>query len=69
MKRNFSYNTVGEIMERIHEEGVNISRSTFYRLEDQGYFQLSRLPGGWRVASDAEVDAIIRILKDVYKIS
>ena len=66
--RDFFYITLGKLMERLKEEGVPVSRSTMIRLEERGLFELRRLPGGWRVASKTDLEAIVKILKDLYQI-
>jgi len=69
MKRVFSYNTVGKLLTELTEEGLKITRPTFYRLEKR-----LNLPGGqktsgqiqWRVYSDSEKDLIKMLIKHEY---
>ncbi len=66
--RNFSYITPGKILERLKKEGLNISRATFYKLEDQGLFTSRRTTGGWRVYTPEEADVIVKLIKENYKL-
>ena len=56
-------------MKRLREEGVNISRITFYKLEKKGLFASKRAAGGWRVYDPKEVEIIVRLVKDNYNIN
>lgn len=69
--RSFSYITVGKILEELREEGVPLTRVTFYRLEKR-----LKLPTGkktsaklqWRVYSRQEADEIKEQIKAEYNI-
>ena len=67
--RDFPYNTVGTILERLEKEGLKISRLTLYRLEER-----LDLPGErtksethkWRVYTDEQVTEITETIKKYY---
>lgn len=68
--REFSYITVGKILRELrnpsdaNEKSLRISRSTFYNLEREGFFESIRTSGGWRRYSETEARAIIRIIRE-----
>jgi hypothetical protein len=68
--RKFAYITAGVILNRLKDEGINISRVTFYKLEKSGLFASQRAAGehGWRVFSPEDVEIIIKLVKENYKI-
>lgn len=70
--RKFSYYTVGTILNRLRDEGVNISRVTLYKLEKSGLFQshrpLTNPEHGWRVFDPEDVEVIVRLVKENYRI-
>lgn len=68
--RKFPYITVGKILGSLKEQGINISRVTFTKLEKSGYFpEGRRSPGGWRVYLSEDALAIIQVIKERYGIS
>jgi hypothetical protein len=66
--RDFPYITVGKIMRLLHDEGVKISRPTFYKLEAKNLFSSVKSAGGWRVYNAADVAAIVQVIKENYKL-
>lgn len=68
--RTFSYITVGKILETLrhptdpNEKPLQISRSTFYNLEEAGFFESVRTSGRWRRYSEVDANAIIRIIRE-----
>ena len=67
-RRKFSYLTVGDVLQRLREEGLNISRTTFYRLEKENLFIGGKTAGKWRVYTKNEIDAIVYTIKENYRI-
>lgn len=65
--RQFPFLTVGIILERLEAEGLHIKRATFNRLEKEGLFISGRTVGRWRVYTEAEIRAIIQLIKENYK--
>jgi DNA-binding transcriptional MerR regulator len=67
MKRSFSYVTVGRILDMLKEQGLSISRLTFYKLEKEGLFIASgKTAGKWRVFSPEDAELIIKQIKSNY---
>ena len=67
MKREFSYITVGRILDMLKEQGMSISRVTFYKLEREGLFIASgKTAGKWRVFSPEDAELIIKQIKANY---
>ncbi len=64
--RHFSYLTQVDLDKRLKEAGINVARSTLYRMEEKGYFIARRSPGNWRVYSEVDVKTIIEIVKENY---
>lgn len=64
--RRFPYITTGKLLERLKEEGLPITRLTFYKLEDEGLFKSRRSAAGWRVYNRDEADLIIKLIKENY---
>jgi len=67
--RKFPYITVGQILAELKEEGVTISRVTFYRLEDRltfpsGKRTTSSLP--WRIYTKEEKETIKQKIRTEY---
>lgn len=73
--REFSYITVGRILRELRnpqdaeERPLKISRSTFYNLEREGFFESVRTSGGWRRYSETEANAIKRIIRENFGVS
>ena len=65
--RKFPFLTVGVILERLAAEGLHIKRATFNRLEKEGLFVSGRTVGRWRVYTEADIRAIIQLIKENYK--
>ena len=67
--RKFLYNTVGKILIELKAERCQITRSTFYRLEERLGFPKGRRTGSqtkWRVYSDQQVARIKNSIKSQY---
>ena len=58
----YSFLTTQALLDELAEEGMYISRPTFYRLEKTGLFKLRRSVGGWRVMTRREADAVKKII-------
>jgi DNA-binding transcriptional MerR regulator len=67
MKRNFGYITVRMIIDALHEEGIPITRLTFYRKEKKGLIPVfNRTSGGWRNYTEEQADTIKNIVRKDY---
>lgn len=66
MKRSFSYITVGQILDQLQEQGVKISRITFYKLEGNLFPATKVTAGKWRVYDKVTADTIIKVIKENY---
>lgn len=67
--RKFSYITVGKILEELQEEGVFVTRVTFYRLEKRLKFPKVQTTSGilkWRVYSRKQADDVKDRIKKEY---
>lgn len=64
--RLFPYITVGQILDRLHKDGLNISRATYYVLEKEGLFASGRTVGKWRRYTENEADIIVTLIKENY---
>lgn len=80
MNRNFSYITTGQVLGKINhllrdnfkkinpdsdEKAPELTRSTFYRLEQRLNFPVPRTSGGWRVYSvEEEKEILKKIMKE-----
>lgn len=64
--RSFSYITVGQIIRELKQEGVSISRATFYNLEREGLFESGRTVGRWRRYTEDEARIIKKLIKENY---
>lgn len=65
--RQFSYITLSELLKNLKAEGLQISRQTFYRFEQDGLVPTAhRSAGGWRVYTPAQVQQIIGAFKSHY---
>jgi len=65
--RKFPYITVGQILKELEEEGIKISRTTFYRLEKENLFNATDTSiGKWRVFSPTDAAIIKRLIKKNY---
>lgn len=70
--REFSYWTVKKIINQLFEDTkhldqpLRLSRSTFYRLEDDGLFFSARTTGKWRRYNPTEAKIIIHLIKKNY---
>jgi len=77
--RKFPYLTVGRVLKLINEELRNryvgegdapqLSRRTFYVLEEQGLFTSKRSAGGWRVYSPTDTALIKELILQNYGLS
>lgn len=70
--RKFPYNTVGMILIELKTEKCQITRSTFYRLEERLGFPKGRRTGSqtkWRVYSDQQVERIKNSIKNQYNMN
>lgn len=70
--RKFPYNTVGRILIELKAEKCQITRSTFYRLEERLGFPKGRRTGSqtkWRVYSDQQVERIKNSIKNQYNMN
>ena len=67
--RRYSYITIGKILKELHEQGMNISRTTFNNLmKKKGLFMMKRTAGGWYTCTPMEKDLIIELIKSNYAI-
>ena len=67
MKRSFSYITVGKILDSLTEQGLKISRLTFYKLERECLFPKTFTTAGkWRVYRPEDAELIIKVIKENY---
>lgn len=66
--REFPYITSGKILKVLHDEGLSITRMTFYKLEEEGLFTSKRSAAGWRVYTPSEAAIIIKLIKENYGI-
>ena len=64
--RKLPYITTGQIIERLKNEGLPISRPTFLRLEKKGVFLSQKTVGRWRVFTKEEADLVIDLIKENY---
>ncbi len=65
--RQFSYITIGKILERLHKDGLKISRPTFRHLmNDLMLFQMQKTAAGWYTTSPKEAELIIQLVKENY---
>jgi len=67
--RTFSYITVGKILEELRDEGVSLTRVTFYRLEKRLKFPKNKSTTGilkWRVYTRKQADAVKNKIKEEY---
>lgn len=69
MKRSFSYNTVGKILDELEGEDLKISRATFYRVVERLGLPSSHRTSGknkWRVYTDMEKTLVKELIKKEY---
>jgi DNA-binding transcriptional MerR regulator len=67
MTRQFSYVTVGRIIQELQDEGLKVSRVGFYRLEGRLPFPTTKKSsGGWRRYSRRHAETIKRLIKEDY---
>lgn len=59
----FGYIPVGRILDELKQDGLNITRDTFRRLEREGLFMSGRTIGGWRRYTREEADIIKHLIK------
>lgn len=65
--RRFSYITVGRLLSELREEGLPITRVTFYRLEKRlGLPSPHKTKGGWRVYTPSEMETVKQKIKEEY---
>lgn len=70
--RNFPFITVGKVLQKLEEEGLPITRATFYRLEERLDLPKPKKTSGkikWRVYTDEEMNEVVRIIKKEYNVS
>lgn len=65
----FSYYLVQDLIDELEQEGIKISRTTIYRMEQKGYFKTKRSPGNWRVFAREDVPVVKQIIKEAYNLS
>jgi hypothetical protein len=67
--RNFSFKTVGFLLDKLKEAGVPIKRGTYYRLEKRlGLPLAKKTMSGWRVYTNEEILLIVEAIKKNYNI-
>lgn len=68
MARQFSFNTVSDIVREVREDGVpRFSRSTFYRMVKRyGWPIPVRTAGGWRRFTPEQVEYYKSLIKKAY---
>jgi predicted DNA-binding transcriptional regulator AlpA len=67
--RRFPYITLGLILQELDQEGLYISRPTFYRLEKRLELPVAKKTTGqlkWRVYSRSEAEAVKNRIKEEY---
>jgi hypothetical protein len=65
--RTFRYVTVGKLVEELRNEGVPITRVSFYRLEKRLPFPTTKKSsGGWRRYNRRTADIIKNLIKEDY---
>ena len=70
--RKFPYWTVKRIINQLYDdtqhlsEPLKLSRSTFYRLEEDGLFLSVRTSGHWRRYNETEAKIIMHLIKKNY---
>lgn len=65
--RNYSYVTIGKILERLHNEGLKISRPTLKSLmKKELLFQMKKTHAGWYVCNEEQLDLILKLVKQNY---
>ncbi|GEM_PF-2931471 len=64
--RKLPYITTGQILQRLKDDGIPISRPTFLRLEKKGVFLSQKTVGRWRVFTKQEADLVIDLIKENY---
>jgi len=71
MARKFSYKTLADVLERLEEEGVGISRPTYYRKEKELELPSNRIESKvhkWRVYNESQIEEIVDKFKKHYNI-
>ena len=69
--REFSYITVGKILQELREEGLPLTRVTFVRLEERLNLPKARRTSGklqWRVYSREQADFVKDAIKKEYNL-
>jgi hypothetical protein len=61
--REFSYITVGKILDQLKSQGLKISRLTYYKMEEEGVFMSKKSSGRWRVYTPQEAQAVITAIR------
>jgi hypothetical protein len=67
--RKFPYITVGSVLEKLSEEGLPITRATYYRLEKRLNLPVGKKTSGalqWRVYTKEELETIVAGIKAEY---
>lgn len=65
--RDFTFITVGKILEELEDEGIGISRPTFMKLmKEENLFMMRKTAGGWYTCSPDEAIIIIQLVKENY---
>jgi len=69
--RNYPFITVGQILQELKDEGLPITRGTFYRLEERLNLPKPKKTSGklrWRVYTESEKNIVIETIKKEYNI-
>jgi len=64
--RKFGYNTIGTLMQKLKDSGLDVERRTIYKLEEDGLFVSKRSTGRWRVFSDEDAEIITKLILENY---
>lgn len=64
--RKFPYITVGNILRALRDQGLPLSRITYYKLEKEGLFASQRTVGRWRRYTQSDAELIMRLIKENY---
>lgn len=65
--REYSYVTMGRIMEKLHQGGLRISLPTLKSLMNKKHlFQMKKTPAGWYVCSEEQLNLIVNLVLTSY---
>lgn len=65
--RKYSYVTIGKILERLHGDGLAISRPTLKHLmKKELLFSMKKTHAGWYVCNEDQLELIIKLVKENY---